>query len=98
MKVQAAFVKENTTQVKVDDLDKYENPKVSVYYTTGSGHGKKTTYVVTFDAGSFDVVSLLAGLLPVEQAANDKPLITIAETHNNVFVFFMEKFPPSLFN
>ena len=41
MKVQAVFVKENTTQVKVDDLDKYENPKVSVYYTTGSGHGKR---------------------------------------------------------
>ena len=32
MQVQAAFVKENTTQVKVDDLDKYENPKVP--YTT----------------------------------------------------------------
>lgn len=46
MKVQAAFVKESTTQIKVDGLDKYENPKVSVYYTTGSGHGKKTTYVV----------------------------------------------------
>ena len=46
MKVQAAFVKESTTQIKVDGLDKYENPKVSVYYTTGSGHGKQTTYVV----------------------------------------------------
>ena len=44
-------MKENTTQVKVDDLDKYENPKVSVYYTTGRGHGKKTTYVVDHAAG-----------------------------------------------
>lgn len=32
MKVQAAFVKENTTQVKVDDLDKYENLRFP--YTT----------------------------------------------------------------
>ena len=55
MKVQAAFVKENTTQVKVDDLDKYENPKVSVYYTTGSGHGKKTTYVVDHAAADSSV-------------------------------------------
>lgn len=46
MKVQAAFVKESTTRIKVDGLDKYENPKVSVYYTTGSGHRKQTTYVV----------------------------------------------------
>ena len=43
MKVQAAFVKGSTTQVKVDGLDKYKNPKVSVYYTTGSGHRKETT-------------------------------------------------------
>lgn len=57
MKVQAAFVKENTTQVKVDDLDKYENPKVSVYYTTGRGHGKKTTYVVDHAAAENGVVT-----------------------------------------
>ena len=57
MKVQAAFVKENTTQVKVDDLDKYENPKVSVYYTTGSGHGKKTTYVVDHAVAENGVVT-----------------------------------------
>ena len=57
MKVQAAFVKENTTQVKVDDLDKYEHPKVSVYYTTGRGHGKKTTYVVDHAAAENGVVT-----------------------------------------
>lgn len=57
MKVQAAFVKENTTQVKVDGLDKYENPKVSVYYTTGSGHGKKTTYVVDHAVAENGVVT-----------------------------------------
>ena len=57
MKVQAAFVKENTTQVKVDDLDKYEYPKVSVYYTTGCGHGKKTTYVVDHAVAENGVVT-----------------------------------------
>lgn len=57
MKVQAAFVKESTTQIKVDGLDKYENPKVSVYYTTGSGHGKKTTYVVDHAVAENGVVT-----------------------------------------
>ena len=57
MKVQAAFVKGSTTQVKVDGLDKYKNPKVSVYYTTGSGHGKKTTYVVDHAAAENGVVT-----------------------------------------
>lgn len=57
MEVQAAFVKESTTQVKVDGLDKYENPKVSVYYTTGSGHGKKTTYVVDHAVAENGVVT-----------------------------------------
>ena len=32
MKVQAAFVKENTTQVKVDDLDKYETLRFRILY------------------------------------------------------------------
>ena len=57
MEVQAAFVKESTTQVKVDGLDKYENPKVSVYYTTGSGHGKKTTYVIDHAVAENGVVT-----------------------------------------
>lgn len=57
MKVQAAFVKESTTQVKVDGLDKYVNPKISVYYTTGSGHGKKTTYVVDHAVAENGVVT-----------------------------------------
>ena len=57
MKVQAAFVKESTTQVKVDGLDKYVNPKVSVYYTTGSGHRKKTTYVVDHAVAENGVVT-----------------------------------------
>lgn len=57
MKVQAAFVKESTTQVKVDGLDKYVNPKVSVYYTTGSGHAKKTTYVVDHAVAENGVVT-----------------------------------------
>ena len=57
MKVQAAFVKGNTAQVKVDGLGKYKNPKVSVYYTTGSGHGKKTTYVVDHAVAENGVVT-----------------------------------------
>ena len=57
MKVQAAFVKGSTTQVKVDGLDKYKNPKVSVYYTTGSGHRKETTYVVDHAAAKNEVVT-----------------------------------------
>lgn len=66
MKVQAAFVNGSTTQVKVDGLDKYKNPKISVYYTTGSGHGKKTTYVVDHAAAENGVVTFDSSIARAE--------------------------------
>ena len=41
--VTASFENKNT--VKVTGLDKFKNPKVSVYYVTGSGRNSKTTYM-----------------------------------------------------
>ena len=66
MKVQAVFVNGSTTQVKVDGLDKYKNPKISVYYTTGSGHGKKTTYVVDHAAAENGVVTFDSSIARAE--------------------------------
>ena len=66
MKVQAAFANGSTTQVKVDGLDKYKNPKISVYYTTGSGHGKKTTYVVDHAAAENGVVTFDSSIARAE--------------------------------
>ena len=33
----------DSTHVKLANLDKYKNPKVSVFYTTGVGHASETT-------------------------------------------------------
>ena len=78
MKVQAAFVKGSTTQVKVDGLDKYNNPKVSVYYTTGSGHRKETTYVVDHAAAKNGVVTFDSS---VARAADE--IYTVMVTSDN---------------
>ena len=68
MSVQAAFVKGSTDQVKIEGLEKYTNPKISVYYTTGSGHFKKTTYMVDHAEAKDGVVTFDAG---VERASDE---------------------------
>ena len=68
MSVQAAFVKGSTDQVKIGGLEKYTNPKISVYYTTGSGHFKKTTYMVDHAEAKDGVVTFDAG---VERASDE---------------------------
>lgn len=48
----------DSTHVKLANLDKYKNPKVSVFYTTGVGHASKTTYLAQDVAAANGVVTL----------------------------------------
>ena len=48
----------DSTHVKLANLDKYKNPKVSVFYTTGVGHASKTTYLVQDAVTTDGVVAL----------------------------------------
>ena len=48
----------DSTHVKLANLDKYKNPKVSVFYTTGVGHASETTYLVQDAVTTDGVVAL----------------------------------------
>ena len=48
----------DSTHVKLANLDKYKNPKVSVFYTTGVGHDSQTTYLVQDGVAADGVVAL----------------------------------------
>ena len=48
----------DSTHVKLANLDKYKNPKVSVFYTTGVGYASKTTYLVQDGVAADGVVAL----------------------------------------
>ena len=48
----------DSTHVKFANLDKYKNPKVSVFYTTGVGHASETTYLVQDAVTTDGVVAL----------------------------------------
>ena len=48
----------DSIHIKLANLDKYNNPKVSVFYTTGVGHASKTTYLAQDVAAANGVVTL----------------------------------------
>lgn len=48
----------DSTHVKFANLDKYKNPKVSVFYTTGIGHASKSTYLAQDAVAVNGVVTL----------------------------------------
>ena len=48
----------DSIHIKLANLDKYKNPKVSVFYTTGVGHASKTTYLAQDVAAANGVVTL----------------------------------------
>ncbi len=48
----------DSTHIRFANLDKYKNPKVSVFYTTGIGHASKSTYLAQDAAAVNGVVTL----------------------------------------
>ena len=58
----------DSTHIKLANLDKYKNPKVSVFYTTGVGHASKSTYLSQDAAAVNGVVTLDAA---VERPENE---------------------------
>lgn len=48
----------DSIHIKLANLDKYNNPKVSVFYTTGVEHASKTTYLAQDVAAANGVVTL----------------------------------------
>ena len=67
----------DSTHVKLANLDKYKNPKVSVFYTTGVGHASETTYLVQ-DAVTTDGVVALDS--------------TVARPENETYTVIMQMF------
>ena len=109
-KISASFVEGSTSQIAVSGLENFKNPKVSVYYTTGMGHGKKTTYVVNQATADKGVVTFDEKVARAEDEAyvikvesddcvdveTDTELITLSLKSDSATIKVGEKTAPQL--